>query len=46
MDRVEEFEHESRPNETMYIDQESYVWNDEQELVGVYDDTEDVIVEE
>ena len=46
MERVEEFEHDSRPNEKMYIDQESYVWNDEQELVGVYDDTEDVIVEE
>ena len=46
MDRVEEFEHESRPGETLYKDEEGFIWNDEQEVVGLYDEEEDCIVEE
>ena len=46
MDRVEEFEHESRPCETLYKDEEGFIWNDEQEVVGLYDEDEDCIVEE
>ena len=47
MERVEEFEHESRPGETLYIDVlNGNIWNDEQELVGSYDEDEDCIIEE
>ena len=46
MERVEEFEHESRPGETLYKDEDGNIWNDEQELVGSYDEDEDCIIEE
>jgi len=46
MERVEEFEHESRPGETLYKDEDGNIWNDEQDLVGSYDEGEDCIIEE
>ena len=46
IERVNEFEHESRPGETLYKDEDANIWNDEQELVGVYNEEEDCIIEE
>ena len=45
MEEVDEFSHDSRPGETLYKDANNCVWNDEQDLVGVYHEEEDVIVD-
>ena len=45
MDEVDEFSHDSRPGETLYKDANNCVWNDEQDLVGVFHEEEDVIVD-
>ena len=43
---VDEFEHSSRPGETLYKDSNNNVWNDEEELVGKYDDASDTLFED
>ena len=35
-DDVEDFQHDSRPGEKLFVDSDFRVWNEEQELIGTY----------